>query len=297
MDLSTLSKIGLEMAHFTRRSIAQVFGVLDTAQYEHRGSALFCMLNGRQAVITAAHVLDETAEEGRFVSLGLSRGDESRPGVVPGRIRYKRESDLAFYEPDWNFALGEDKSYWAEAKVDRFQGLPVNDYMIIHGYPERFSRFTNLGGPIHFADSYAHLSMKRLTRGELSNQELRTLLRQTPDYPFLPEGFLKPYQFALNYGAGTGPFMTPEGEELTSPGQWEDWNALYESGVSLPGQKTFGAHGLSDSPVWRLGLNDGPIEDWSLDRVQLVGIITHWNEARHALIGTLAREFPVSTEG
>ena len=53
------------MAAYTLPYLTQVVGVVDDHTGEYRGTGFFTMIGGRQAVVTAAHVLREAAATGR----------------------------------------------------------------------------------------------------------------------------------------------------------------------------------------------------------------------------------------
>lgn len=47
-------------------------------------------------------------------------------------------------------------------------------------------------------------------------------------------------------------------------------------------------HGLSGSPVWRIGLLESGADDWDPSQAQLGGILTQWRPKEHLLVGSLA---------
>ena len=102
------------MAAYTLPYLTQVIGVIDDKTGQFRGTGFFCELAGRQAIVTAAHVLREAAATGRFRSLTFSRGNAEAPAIVAGEIRYSKNSyDLAIYYPDRRFPLGEQETILA----------------------------------------------------------------------------------------------------------------------------------------------------------------------------------------
>src|SRR4051794_34964085 len=94
------------MAEHTLPSLTQVIGAIDERNGEHRGTAVFCTIAGRQAIVTAAHVLRQAAETGLFPSLAFTRGPGETPTIVAGKIIYSAEFDLAIYLPDREYPLG-----------------------------------------------------------------------------------------------------------------------------------------------------------------------------------------------
>jgi hypothetical protein len=47
-------------------------------------------------------------------------------------------------------------------------------------------------------------------------------------------------------------------------------------------------HGLSGSPVWRIGASGHPAKDWSPERAKLVGVLTQWRPTDRVLVATRA---------
>jgi hypothetical protein len=47
-------------------------------------------------------------------------------------------------------------------------------------------------------------------------------------------------------------------------------------------------HGLSGSPVWRIGISGGTAADWIPQRSRLVGFVTQWRPAQKLLVASMA---------
>jgi hypothetical protein len=279
------------MAEFTMPFLTQVVGVIDEQTGEHRGSGIFCMIDGRQAVVTAAHVLRKAWDEGRFISLAFSRGWGDPPGIVEGKIRYFDEFDLAIYLPSKDFPLGEGKSFWPEERIDGNIDRLATDYLFVQGFPGPYSRFTTLMGRAMISESLAYGAMMRYSRSDIPREEMEAFLESSPGYDFLPEGFLKSHQFAFNF--------SPEPESLIGSGEMseeerrrriDDLSNLFVDGdnQTFPGQRQRGSDGISGSPVWRVGALGKPISEWTTRECVLVGIVSDWNQAKKILIATSA---------
>ncbi|MEO8942162.1 MAG: hypothetical protein ABI453_16590 [Isosphaeraceae bacterium] len=283
------------MADTTLPFLTRVVGVIDDQTGEHRGTGFFCMLGGRQAVVTAAHVLRDAAKTGRFQSLAFTRGPGEPPGIVAGTITYADQFDLAIYLPSRSFPIGEQKSFWPEERIERNPDLLLKDYLFVQGFPRRFSRFTTLGGNALVSETLAYGAMMRYRSCDVPSDEKRQFDRDLPDYPYLPDEFLQPHQFALNFSVEPASFIAPGGRGLEQRQSIiSDWSEVFQAnpettfGDTFPEQKSRGAHGMSGSPVWRIGAASRPVKDWSPSWSQLIGIVTGWNEARQVLVATSA---------
>src|SRR5438067_1861764 len=83
------------MAQHTFGFICSVIGVSDPKMGRHYGSALRCKLNGRRAILTALHVIEEAKKEP--LGLALSTGYGEPPYVVHGAVHIDAIADLAVY--------------------------------------------------------------------------------------------------------------------------------------------------------------------------------------------------------
>jgi hypothetical protein len=276
------------MAAYTLPYLTQVIGVIDDKTGEFRGTGFFCELAGRQAIVTAAHVLREAAATGRFESLTFSRGNAEAPAIVAGEIRYQDSYDLAIYYPERRFPLGEQKRFWPGDRIDRDPRSILRDYLFVQGFPQRFSRFTTLGGNASFSESLAYGAMVRYREKDIAAEEREQFDQDLPAYNFLDDNFLEPHQFALNFWVEPDHFIDPE----SKPSVIKDWSEVFEPAERVqslpPGQRPRGAYGLSGSPVWRLGASGRSSREWTSEWSQLVGVITDWNHSAKILIATSA---------
>ena len=271
------------MASYTLPYLTQVIGVIDHHSGEFRGTGIYVRIGGRQGVVTAAHVLREAAETGRYCSLTFSRGSGEPPAIVAGTIRYFDDIDIAVYLASGEFPIGEDKAFWPEGRIERDTGRAKTDYLFMQGFPDRFARrSTLLGGLV--SETLSSGAMMRLEEHDAPP----VLTRDSDRSDLLPEGLLEDHQFAFDFSPDVEYLEGPDG--LTSHGVDADWRELFVPGEvqSLPGQRPKGAHGLSGSPVWRIGASDGPIRDWTPSASHLVGIVTDWNPDHRILIATSA---------
>lgn len=234
--LSTIPR----MANHTFPFLTQVVGVVDDRTGEHRGNGVFCKIGGRQAIVTARHVIDEAAESGRFQSIAFTRGSGEKPAVAPGIIVSSEEFDLAVYLPDRDFPIGESKRFWPEEGIKGDLSILPRDYLFVQGFPGRFSRFTTLGANALASESLAYGAMMRLTEDDIPAGDRDRFVLENPDDPLLPSGSLKPHQFALNFSTDPTSFLDPEGHRVHRPSHIEDWSELFRPAgdhETLPGQK------------------------------------------------------------
>jgi len=278
------------MAAYTMPYLTQVIGVIDEQTGVVRGTGFFCELAGHEAIVTADHVRTEAINTGEFRSLAFSRGNAEAPTIVAGEIRSfdTNSYDLAIYYPSSRFPLGEQKRFWPDDRIDRDPRSILRDYLFVQGFPERYSRFTTLGGNAIASESLAHGAMVRYREADISLDEREQFDKELPEYEFLPEGLLQPHQFALNFWVDPDHFIDPG----SRPSVIKDWSELFEPAeeeqILVPGQRPRGAYGLSGSPVWRLGASGRSARDWRPESSQLVGIITGWNASAKILIATSA---------
>jgi hypothetical protein len=275
------------MATFTLPYLTQVVGVVDDQTGEYRGTGFYCMIDGRQAVVTAAHVLREAAATGRYSSLAFTRGSGEPPTIVAGTIRYFDDVDLAVYLPTGDFQIGQDKAFWPEDRIDHSVIRAKTDYLFVQGFPARFVRFSRLIGGL-VSESLSSGAMMRLNSQDFPGT--------SPGSDILPDGLVRDHQFAFDFDFHVEYFEGPDGPASSSLAKhWQDVFIPGE-GETLPGQRPRGAYGLSGSPVWRVGASDRPIRDWVPSASKLVGIVTDWNPDHKVLIATSAANlFDVSS--
>jgi hypothetical protein len=267
------------MAKHTLPCLTQVVGVIDDSHGEFLGTGFFCRIDGRQAVVTAAHVLRNAAKTGLYNSLSFSRGSGEVPAIVAGKIRYFDEFDLAIYLPERNFPIGQTKTFWAEDRIEHDRERAKTDYLFVQGFPARFSRNSKLLGG---------LVSETLSSGAMMRLSTEDSLSTPSDPDALPEGLLQSHQLALNFSFEAENFEGPDGQ--VSSGVISDWQELFVpgEGETFPGQRTRGAYGLSGSPVWRIGASDQPTWEWTPLASRLIGIVTDWNFDHKILIATSA---------
>lgn len=278
------------MAEYTLPYLTQVVGVVDEHTGEHCGTGLFCMIEGREAIVTAGHVIERATASGRYESLSFTRGSGEPPTIVAGTIVTSANDDLAVYLPSRPFPLGPAKSFWPVDRVDRDRGRLRSDYLFLQGFPGRFSRATRLVGNALVSEALAYGAMSRLEQNKVESGT-----GDQSEEDALPDGFLEPHQFALNFSVDAATFLDSgePGTELTSRFV-EDWSHVFcDEGQSVLGttplgQRVKGAYGLSGSPVWRIGAAGRRMSEWTPDWSRLVGIVTHWNAEYQILIATFA---------
>lgn len=276
---------GTVLPQVVAKSVTRVLGVRkDGGPPDHRGTALLVIFNGRQAFVTANHVLTEMEKTGEYKCVGVSAAVE---GFQAKYIRFE-DIDVAVIMPDREIQIGEDCVFWRGEWSDReFSETAMTwDYMLVYGFPARFSRFSAFL-PGNVAEGYTHCTWVRPRRSQVDEPAWKPFA-EIEGYPPVDDEILQPWQFCLNFAEETGPLKTPEGAVVTSPGIIEEHSGLYVDHPTLPGNQPYGAFGLSGSPVWRFGAAEAnwSIDHWSFESARLAGIITHWNEDHHFLIAT-----------
>ena len=288
------------MADHTMPCLTQVVGAIDDETGEHRGTGIFCIIDGQEAVVTAAHVLQQMRTAGEFVGVAFTRGSGEPPAIVAGKIRYFEDVDLAVYLPSKDYPLGKESAFWPAHRIERDVTRAATDYLFVQGFPKRFSRFTTLGGRAVVSESLAYGAMMRYRSIDIPCDELDSFIDSSPDDDFLPNDFLKPHQFAFNFEFDPSSFIGQDGiAPETRGGVIKDYADVFVDGENqtFPGQRSRGVGGLSGSPVWRIGAPGRPIRDWTPAACELVGIVTQWNQARRVLIATsAARLFDLAPE-
>ena len=268
------------MAAYTLPFLTQVIGVTDQESGEYRGTGVYLEIGGRQAVVTAAPVLRQAAATGRYCSLTFSRGSSEPPAIVAGVIRYFDEIDIAVYLPSREFPIGRDKAFWPEGRIERNGARSSTDYLFTQGFPCRFARLSARHGGL-VSETLSSGAMMRL-------EGIDPKSGASDRSDSLPQGLLKPHQFAFDFPPEADFFEAADGP--TSRGDFQDWGGLFLPGrdQSSPEQGSKGVHEMSGSPVWRIGASDRPIRHWSPSASQLVGIVTGWNPDHRVLIATHA---------
>jgi len=231
------------LAQHTFGYICSVIGSFDQRMGRHCGSALRCRLNGRRAILTALHVIQEAQQAPLGVAISTTYGKP--PYVVHGTINIDQIADLAVYFLPDDYPCPET-SFWPSGRVDRALDKISTDYLFLHGFPGPTSYPSqHLGGVVSTSLPYG--AMQRLEN--------------------LPSG-LQSFQFAVEYDPVGMANETGAAQELLDP------------------------HGLSGSPVWRIGVSGRSSRNWSPNYSLLVGILTQWRPDDKVLIATSTERLP-----
>ena len=233
------------MAQHTFGFICSVIGVSSPEVGQHYGSALRCKLDGRRAILTALHVIEEAKKEP--LGLALSTGYGEPPYVVHGAVNIDPIADLAVYFLPADYPCPEE-CFWPSARIDHLLDKLDTDYLFLHGFPGKTSYSSHdLGGVVS----------KSLPYGAMQSLEN------------LPPN-LQPDQFAVEYDPIGMVNATGAPQDLVDP------------------------HGLSGSPVWRIGVSGRSSRQWNPGDSLLVGILTQWRPDEKVLIATSTRKLPPS---
>jgi hypothetical protein len=148
------------MAEYTFPFLTSVIGLNDKTEGEHVGTGLRAQLDGRRAVITALHVIENAAE---YTSgFALSAGYAHEPHIVSGKIEFEPVGDLAiYYLPDDFPVDARGVSFWPDDRIQRSTERVDTDYLFTHGFPGARSRFLRLGEGIA-SRSLPYGAMQRL---------------------------------------------------------------------------------------------------------------------------------------
>jgi hypothetical protein len=71
--------------------------------------------------------------------------------------------------------------------------------------------------------------------------------------------------------------------------EYDPVGMVNETGAS---QDLVDPHGLSGSPVWRIGVSGRASHEWKPSDSLLVGLLTEWRPSEKVLIATSAEKFP-----
>lgn len=233
------------MAQHTFGFICSVIGVSDPTMGRHYGSALRCKLNGRRAILTALHVIEEAKKEPFGLALSTSYGEP--PYVIHGAVNIDTIADLAVYFLPDDYPC-PDERFLPSARIDHSRDKLATDYLFLHGFPGKSSYPSQLLGGV-VSKSLPYGAMQRLEN--------------------LPPS-LQPFQFAVEYD--------PVG-------------MMNETGAS---QDLVDPHGLSGSPVWRIGVSGRSLHDWDPNDSLLAGVLTQWLPDEKVLIATSTARLPPS---
>ncbi len=181
------------MAQYTLGFICSVIGVSDPTTGRHYGSALRCKLNGRRAILTAFHVIEEAKNEP--LGLAISTGYGEPPYVIHGAVNIDRLADIAVYFLPDEYPC-PDAAFWPAERIDRSLDKLATDYLFLHGFPGKTSYPSRLLGGV-VSKSLPYGAMQRLDN--------------------LPPN-LKPYQFAVEYDPAGMVNETGTAQDLVDPG-------------------------------------------------------------------------------
>src|SRR5205807_2040916 len=136
--------------------------------------ALRCNLNGRRALLTAVHVLEEAKTEPHGIALSAGYGE--RPYVVAGPLHIDPIADLAVYFLPDDYPCA-DAAFWPSARIDRSPDGLATDYLFLHGFPGESGQSA------------------RPREGVVSKSLPYGAMQRLEDLP--PD--LQPFQFAIEY--------------------------------------------------------------------------------------------------
>jgi hypothetical protein len=231
------------IAQYTFGFICSIIGVTSPQMGRHYGSALRCKLNGRLAILTALHVIEEALKEPQGLAISIGYGKPLY--VVHGKVHFDPIADLAVYFLPEDYPCPAE-AFWPSERSDRSLDKLGTDYLFLHGFPEKRSY-----PPIHLG-------------GVISKSLPYGAMQRLDDLP--PN--LQPFQFAIEYD--------PVGmvDEAGAAGALVD------------------PHGLSGSPVWRIGVSGHSPRDWSPNDSLLVGMVTKWRPDEKVLLATSLEKLP-----
>lgn len=265
-----------KMSEYVFPCLTQVVGAVDQQTGDFRGTGFFCEIGGRRGIVTAAHVITAAIRTDEYQGIVFSRGDGNAPEAVEGEIHLFEGSDLAFYVPARPFPLPSSNRFWRDEHIEREPRSILRDYLFIQGFPGRFSRFTAFEGRGLMSEALSYGAMVRYRERDVPDSEREEFDRDLPGYDFLPDDLLQPHEFAMGFECDPSFFL---GENSTETRK-ADWMEIFD--------RSLGAHGLSGSPVFRIGASGRRVEDWSPELSRLVGVVTKWDAEHKILIATSA---------
>jgi hypothetical protein len=162
------------MAQHTFGFICSIIGVVDQEMGRLYGSALRCKFNGRRAILTALHVIEQARQE--RLGLAVSTGYGQRPYVVHGEVDINPFADMAVYFLPDDYPCA-DSSFWTSPRIDRSLDRLRTDYLFLHGFPGKHSDPSR--------------SLEGIVRKSLPYGAMQRLEN-------LPQN-LQPFQFAVEY--------------------------------------------------------------------------------------------------
>lgn len=276
---------GKLLPQIVAKSVARILGIRKDGKHpDLRGTAVLCTISGVRVFITASHILTELEETGEYSGIGI--------GAVIGGFQadyiHLDEIDIVVIVPRVEIEVGDEHLFWPEHRVDldTSDDLTPLDYMLVYGFPARFSRYSAFVG-CNVSQGYTHCSWVR-PKVSCAMQPRWQAFSEIDGYPPVDDELLHPWEFCVNFANDTGPLKTPEGQFVTNRGILEEHAGLYLDEQSFLIGQPFGASGLSGSPVWRFGAAESSwnIDKWSPISSRLTGIITRHNAIVSGLIVT-----------
>ncbi len=234
------------MAEHTFPFLCSVIGIRGTGTGRHIGSGLRCTLQGKRAILTAEHVIQEARNEpaGFAISAGYGRP----PFVVHGSVNVDPVADLAVYFLPPDYPGDSQVAFWPRQRTDRERTRLATDYLFLHGFP---------GDSSH---SYSSQILQGVVNRSLPYGAMQRIENLPDD--------LTPIQFAIEY----------------------DPDGMSDAAGNV--QTPVDPHGLSGSPVWRIGVSGRSAHDWRPDDSLLVGVVTQWRPEQKVLVATSVSELP-----
>jgi hypothetical protein len=185
------------MAEYTFPFITSVIGIEDETRGEHVGSGLRATLNGRRAIITARHVIEQANTYP--MKFALSAGYRRPPYVVSGKIELDPAGDLAvYYLPDDFPSDVPGVSFWPQDRIQLSDERLATDFLFAHGFPATRSRFFSIA---------TGLASRSLPYGAM--QRLEPPVADLHDYEFAME--FDPSGMRAAEPSGDAVFVVPSG--------------------------------------------------------------------------------------
>jgi len=195
--------------------------------------------DSRRGFRRSTHLIVSRAESERHQGVVFSRGDGEAPGVVDGNLFLFDALDLASYVPTSELPLSDAKASWPGDRIESDRGSLHRDYLVLAGFPARFSRVTGFGGGGMTSEAMVYGAVMRYREQDVSDAERDVFAQDLPDYPFLPAECLEPHEFAIHFDAAPEMFLGPESDDEDARNV-EDWLGTFEQGETPPGGRTFG---------------------------------------------------------
>ncbi len=202
-----LFEAGKVLPQFVVKSVTRILGIRkDGGPADHRGTAVMCWVQGRQAFVTANHVLTEIEKSDDYRCTGISASPD---GFQTQYLRFP-DIDVAVIMPENEITVRAGSVFWQSDWCDLQEHVVmVGDYVLMYGFPARFSRFSNFL-PGNISEGYTHVTLVR-PRHSQAQDPLWKPFAEIAGYPPIPDELLQSWQFCLNFDEPTGPLKTQEG--------------------------------------------------------------------------------------